>query len=108
MANKSLHNKKALLEALEKSMGIVSQACRKVGISRTAYYDYYNNDTEFKKKVDDLSNVALDFAESKLMENISKNKETSIIFYLNNKGKVRGYNTEQGVVNKELPKIEFT
>ena len=38
-----------------------------------------------------LDNVSLDYAESKLLENIRANKETSIIFYLKTKGKKRGY-----------------
>ncbi len=91
MANKTQHNKKALLEALEKSMGIVTTACEEVGINRWTYYDYYNKDEDFKKKVDELAEVALDFAESKLYKNISDGKETSIIFYLKTKGKKRGY-----------------
>ncbi len=91
MANKTQHNKKALLEALEKSMGIVTTACEEVGINRWTYYDYYNKDEEFKKKVDELAEVALDFAESKLYKNINEGKETSIIFYLKTKGKKRGY-----------------
>ena len=91
MANKTQHNKKALLEALEKSMGIVTTACEEVGINRWTYYDYYNKDEDFKKKVDELAEVALDFAESKLYKNINEGKETSIIFYLKTKGKKRGY-----------------
>ena len=91
MANKTLHNKKALLEALEKGLGIVTTACKQVGISRVTYYDYYNTDEEFKKAVDELSNVALDFAESKLHKRVEKEDTTAIIFYLKTKGKKRGY-----------------
>ena len=47
--NKNEHLKKAqLLKALEKSLGIVSTACKSVGISRTTYYKYYNEDKDFK------------------------------------------------------------
>jgi len=91
MAIKTLHNKKALLKALETSMGVVSTACKKAGLSRVTYYDYYNNDPEFNKAVDELSNVALDFAESKLFGQIQSDNTTAIIFYLKCKGKGRGY-----------------
>ena len=95
MANKTLHNKKRLLEALEKHLGVVTSACREVGVSRVTYYDYYNNDPEFKKAVDELSNVALDFAESQLHKRISQGDTTGIIFYLKTKGKNRGYIEKQ-------------
>ncbi len=91
MANKTLHNKKALLEALEKTLGIVTTACKAVGVSRVTYYDYYKTDKEFKASVDDLSNVALDFAESQLHKQIKDGIPSSTIFYLKTKGKKRGY-----------------
>jgi len=89
--NKTEHSKKALVEALEKSLGVVTTACKKVGVGRTTYYDWYNNDLEFKKQVDELQNVALDFAESQLHKQISENNTAATIFYLKTKGKLRGY-----------------
>ena len=52
--NKTEHNKKRILEALEKTFGVVTTACKQLGIGRTTYYDWYNNDPEFKKAVDEL------------------------------------------------------
>lgn len=90
--NKTEHIKKnALIEALEKSLGVVTSACKTVGIGRTTYYDWYNNDQDFKKKVDELQNVALDFAESKLHNQIADNNTSATIFFLKTKGKKRGY-----------------
>jgi undecaprenyl pyrophosphate synthase len=91
MANKTLHNKKALLQALEKSLGVVTTACKSVGISRVTFYDYCKNDPEFKAAVDELSDVALDFAESQLFQQIRAGNTASTIFYLKYKGKKRGY-----------------
>ena len=88
---KTQHKKKALLEALEKSLGVVTTACKKVGVNRSTYYDYYSGDDEFKRAVDDLSNVALDFAESQLHRQISDGNTSATIFYLKTKGKKRGY-----------------
>ena len=42
--NKTEHHKKVLLEALEKSLGIVTVACRNAGVGRTTYYEWYNED----------------------------------------------------------------
>jgi len=94
--NKSEQLKKEqLLEALEKSLGIVSTACQSVGISRTTYYKYYNEDENFKQSVDSISNIALDCAESQLFELIKEKNVTAIIFYLKTKGKNRGYIEKQ-------------
>jgi hypothetical protein len=109
--NKTEHTKKALLEALEKSLGIVTTACKKVGIGRTTYYDWYNTDPEFKAKVDDLKNVALDFAESQLHKQIQDNSTSATIFYLKTQGKKRGYVERQELDlssgNEQINKIEI-
>lgn len=106
-ANKTLHNKKALIEAMEKSLGVVTQACKIVGVSRWTYYDYYNNDKEFAKEIDEIQNIALDFAESQLHKQISSGNISGIIFYLKTKGKNRGYveRTEQHMtyIEGQLP-----
>lgn len=91
MPDKSLHIKKALIEALEKSLGIVTVASKSVGVSRQTFYDYYNSDADFKKQVDELDNLALDFAESQLHKRIKDGSDAATIFYLKCKGKKRGY-----------------
>ncbi len=99
--NKSEHIKKALIEALEKSLGIVTTACKQVGIGRTTFYNYYNNDQEFKAQVDDIANMSLDFAESKLLEQIKDNSTAATIFYLKTKGKKRGYVERQEITGAD-------
>ncbi len=84
-------HKKAVLIALEKSLGVVSEACKKAGIGRTTFYEWCRADQEFKKLVDEIESVALDFAESQLFKNIGAGKEASLIFYLKTKGRKRGY-----------------
>ena len=91
MPNKSEHLKNNIIEAMVKSMGVVQQACKAVGISRTTFYEYYKTDPAFKDAIDECKEIALDFAESKLYKCIEKEKETSIIFYLKTQGKKRGY-----------------
>lgn len=109
-------HKKALLEALKKCMGNVSEACAMAGIkSRTTYYRYLE-DPEFKAAVEEIEESNIDFAEGqlkKLMKGIEledtqffviKGKvvaqptikkyapdKAAIIFYLKTKGKKRGY-----------------
>ena len=104
------HIKKSLLEALEKSLGIVTTACKSVGISRQTFYNYYNLDPEFKTKVDELETIALDFAESQLHKRMKEGSDTAIIFYLKCKGKNRGYIEKLELSSdKDSPlKIEIT
>ena len=99
--NKTEHIKKALIQALEKSLGIVTTACKQVGIGRTTFYNYYNDDLEFRKQVDDIANMSLDFAESKLLEQIKDNSTAATIFYLKTKGKKRGYVERQEITGAD-------
>jgi len=95
MTNNSEHIKKQMIEALTSSLGIVTTACKTVGISRTTFYQYCKDDEEFKNQVDDISEIALDFAESKLHKLIDDNIPAATIFYLKTKGKKRGYIEKQ-------------
>lgn len=89
--NKTAQHKKAIIEALEQSLGVVTSACKKVGIGRTTFYDWMRSDEEFAKAVKEIENVALDFAESQLHKQIKDGNPSSTIFYLKTKGKKRGY-----------------
>lgn len=84
-------HKEKLLEALERSLGIVTPACKEVGIARNTFYEYYRTDEIFKKKVDDINEVTLDFAENQLLKKIKEGSERSILFYMKYKARKRGY-----------------
>lgn len=103
-------NKKAMIAALEKSLGVVKTACATVGISRQTHYRWLEEDPEYKQATEDIGEDAIDFVESQLFEKIKgitvSNSEddqgkpkvytvppsdTAIIFYLKTKGKKRGY-----------------
>ncbi len=110
---KKEHNlkKETLLQALESSLGIVSTACNRSGISRSSFYKWYKEDEEFRKKVDEIDNVKLDYVETKLFKNIENEKEKSIIFYLQHKGHKRGYVQRQNINltsnEEDIKKIEI-
>ena len=97
MSKKEHIKKKMLIESLENSLGIVSTACSKVNVSRSSFYKWYKEDEEFRKKVDEIDSVKLDFVESQLFKNIQNLKEKSIIFYLQHKGHKRGYIQKQNI-----------
>ena len=80
-----------MLEALEKSLCVVTTACKTVGIDRQTHYNWMNKDLKYKKAVEDLQNITLDFAESQLHKQIKEGNTTATIFLLKTKGKKRGY-----------------
>jgi hypothetical protein len=106
--NPVLH-KKQLLEALEKSLGIVTPACKEVGISRNQFYVYYNTDPDFKKSVDDIQEITLDFAENQLLKKIKEGSERSILFYMKYRGRKRGYTESMDVTSdgKSIAEIKL-
>lgn len=104
MTDRRKKNKKskkdAMLEALTLTMGIVSTACAKVGISRQTHYDYMDSDPEYAKAVDDINERTIDMVESKLYKKINKDEcTTSTIFFLKTKAKHRGYIERQENIN---------
>jgi len=105
--NKTEQHKKALLEALEKSLGVVTSACKTVGVGRTTFYQWLKDDEEFAEAVRDIENIALDFAESQLHQQISSGNSTATIFYLKTKGKKRGYVERQEIAHEGLRTFEI-
>lgn len=99
--NKTEQHKKAILQALEKSLGIVTTACKSAGVGRTQFYEWLKSDEEFRAKVQEIDDIALDFVESKLFEQIRDNNTPSTIFYLKTKGKKRGYVERSEIEFKE-------
>ena len=99
--NKTEQYKKAIIEALEKSLGVVTTACKSVGVGRTTFYQWLKDDEEFARQVDDIQNITLDFAESQLHKQIKDGNTTATIFYLKTKGKNRGYIERQEITGAD-------
>ncbi len=101
--------KKHMLEALERSLGIVTTACNAVGIGRTTHYRWLKDDAEYKQAVKDIDNRTLDFAESHLHKLIKEGNPAATIFFLKTKGKGRGYVERQEIeVAEKKPLSWFT
>lgn len=115
-SKESIEKKKEVLEELERQNGVVTVSCNNVGLNRTTFYDWLSKDPEFKARVDELNDVAIDFVESKLFERIKgyshpedkifcfqgqetivkttkhyPPSESLIAFYLETRAKSRGY-----------------
>jgi hypothetical protein len=100
-------NKKALIEALEKSLGVVTTACKAVSLDRTTHYRYLQDDKDYAAAVKDIEEVAVDFVESKLHSQINKGDTTACIFYLKTKGKHRGYIEKQEIDHSGGVQVTF-
>ena len=101
-------NKTLLLKALEKSLGIVTEACQKTGLSRTQHYKWYKEDEEYRKAVQEIDGMFIDFAETHLKEQIEKGATPATIFYLKTRGKKRGYGDSLDITSNDEPiTIEF-
>jgi hypothetical protein len=86
--------KKAVIDALKKTLGIVTPACEMAGISRETFYKWKKEDPIFRAAVEDMDDVTLDFVESQLMKNIREGSEKAIMFFMRYKAKKRGYSDE--------------
>lgn len=91
----NLDTKKRVLEALELSLGVVTDACKIAECPRSTFYNWCKEDEEFKAAVAEIQEVSLDFAESQLFKRIKGEDTTAIIFYLKTKGKKRGFIEKQ-------------
>lgn len=116
--------KKQMIEALKKSLGIVSTACENCDISRQTHYRWLSEDEDYKSQVEDITESSIDFVESKLFEKIDgitvqtinakglpviyeqAPSDTAIIFFLKTKAKKRGYIEKQEIDQKTTLKDE--
>jgi anaerobic C4-dicarboxylate transporter len=105
--NKIQQKKNALIEALTQTLGVVTTACKMVGVDRTTFYKYLNEDPKFAAQVKDIQEVAIDFAETKLYEQIKDSNTTATIFYLKTKAKHRGYIERQEIQQETTGSISF-
>lgn len=83
--------KKAMIAAFEKSLGIVTSACKMAEVSRETHYKWLREDDKYAEAVQSVSEQAKDFVETKLFEQIRNGNVSSIIFYCKTKMKDRGY-----------------
>jgi hypothetical protein len=92
---KSKRTFKLLISELEKT-GIASNACSKLSIARSTYYRWYKEDIDFRMAADEAIESGranmVDFAESKLVQNISEGNQRAVEYYLrSNDSRYRTY-----------------
>jgi|TARA_R110000822_G_scaffold3883_5_gene16557 hypothetical protein len=82
--------KQEMLIALEKSLGIVTPACKAVGIARQTHYRWLSEDELYLKLVKDVQMTKRDFTESAVYQLVQKGNVQATL-YANRINKDRGY-----------------
>ena len=82
---------KAFLSFYKSNRCNISKACELTKIARSTVFTWRNEEPQFAKAMEDVYEGLIDKAEEQLTVNIEQGKETSLIFYLANKGKTRGW-----------------
>ena len=80
-----------LVKMFEKKGGNISATCSALNITRQTFFNYRNSSKELADRLDNVTESLIDFAESKLTEQINDGNLTAIIFFLKTKGRNRGY-----------------
>src|SRR5690606_13098827 len=99
--------KKAMLEALRVSFGIIARAAEQVGIHRTTHYTWLESDPEYKAAVADLKEYKKDFVESKLMKLINDGDTAATIFAAKTLCKDRGYVERQELTGADGQPVQI-
>ena len=104
---KTLRGKKRLMiEALTRQLGVISSACKQVGITRQTHYRWLKEDPAYKKVVEDIPEYVLDFVENSLFKKISEGDTSSIHFYLKYRGRIRGY-VDAKDINAKVEQVTY-
>jgi len=93
-ATNSTAKKRAMfIKQYEKAGCNISATCQAIHIDRKTYYNWRKSDEKFAQACTDIEDGLIDLAESQLFKNITDGKETSLIFFLCNKGRHRDWQT---------------
>lgn len=83
--------KLTMIEALRSSLGIVSQACKKIGISRETHYQWLKTSQAYKRAYDDLLEEKRDFVETAFLRLVNEGNVQAVCTAAKLLLKPRGY-----------------
>lgn len=89
--------KDKFIEALKKSGGVLKPACEALHISRQTILDWRKEDPDFDRACAEACELFLDEAESRLYAAVRRGNLKAIKFYLERKGRSRGYDLHQDI-----------
>lgn len=100
-------SQKRLIKTYKAKAGNVSATCLACGISRKTFYEWMKK-PKFFDAVEEIDEGFIDFAESSLKKNIKNGNQRAIEYYLDKKGKKRGYGQETNIKLSGEVKKEHT
>lgn len=80
-----------MIDALRRSAGNITVACKNVGVSRDTHYRWLHDDDWYNDECSKVDEETGDMVEGELMKHIRSGNLTAIIFYCKTKLKDRGY-----------------
>ena len=89
--------KDKFIEQLKKSGGILKPACESMHVSRQTILDWRKDDSDFDRACAETCELFLDEAESRLYAAVRRGNLKAIKFYLERKGRSRGYDLHQDI-----------
>ena len=104
----TVKKKQEMIQQMSGSLGNIALSCKNVGISRQTHYNWLQSDPEYARDIQDVEEASIDFAESKLKQQIDSGNTTATIFFLKTKGKSRGYTEEVHTVNRNVDMSNLT
>lgn len=93
--------KPKVLQTLSDLSGHISNTCKAHQISRKTFYEWKKEDEAFCSAVDDIVDHVVDTVESSLYKNALDGNVTAQIYFLNNKGRNRGWRASYEVTGKD-------
>jgi len=109
LQKRTKQNQDLIVEQLKK-IPIIQVACEKVGISRSTYYRWCEQDEEFAKKAEASQSEGLafvnDMAESQLINAIRNQNLTAVMYWLNHRNKA--YSNRLEVTTKTSQEIKLS
>ena len=89
--------KEKIIAKLTESGGIIKSACEALHMSRQTLLDWRKEDPEFDAACAETCEVFIDEAESKLYAAVRRGNLKAIKFFLERKGRSRGYDLHQDI-----------
>lgn len=83
--------KQMFITAFRATKAVVTRACNLSGIEVVQFKNFYNTDSEFRERIEEIKEERDDFVEGKLLDAIDKGSVPAMIFYAETKLKHRGY-----------------
>ena len=90
-----------IIQAIKESQGLLTVAAQKSGYNYVTVWKYTRDFPSVRQAVEEAKERMIDFAESKLYQNIKDGDNTAIIFYLKTQAKHRGFIERQELTGME-------